>query len=69
MRVVVGENFRFGKGRSGDLTTLVALSEKLGFSARAMEIARTIVTPTIVRMIRTESLPRSHQPCVPAGST
>jgi riboflavin kinase/FMN adenylyltransferase len=38
VRVVVGENFRFGKGRSGDLTSLVALSEKLGFSARAMEI-------------------------------
>jgi riboflavin kinase/FMN adenylyltransferase len=38
VRVVVGENFRFGKGRSGDLSTLVRLSEELGFSARAMEI-------------------------------
>jgi riboflavin kinase/FMN adenylyltransferase len=37
-RVVVGQNFRFGKGRSGDLGTLAELGEQLGLSARAMEI-------------------------------
>jgi riboflavin kinase/FMN adenylyltransferase len=38
VRVVVGQNFRFGKGRSGDLGTLGALGSELGFSARAMDI-------------------------------
>jgi riboflavin kinase/FMN adenylyltransferase len=38
VKVVVGENFRFGKGRSGDLVALATLGEKLGFSARVMEI-------------------------------
>jgi riboflavin kinase/FMN adenylyltransferase len=34
-RVVVGQNFRFGKGRAGDFGTLVALGEELGFEARS----------------------------------
>jgi riboflavin kinase/FMN adenylyltransferase len=38
VRIVVGQNFRFGKGRSGDLGTLAALGGELGFTARAMEI-------------------------------
>ena len=38
VRVVVGQNFRFGKGRSGDLSTLATLGPELGFSAHAMEI-------------------------------
>ncbi len=33
--VLVGENFRFGKGRAGDLSVLQELGEKLGFEARA----------------------------------
>jgi riboflavin kinase/FMN adenylyltransferase len=33
--VVVGNNFRFGLRRSGDLSTLTALGQKLGFEARA----------------------------------
>jgi riboflavin kinase/FMN adenylyltransferase len=33
--VLVGENFRFGKGRSGDLATLKQLGKDLGFDARA----------------------------------
>jgi riboflavin kinase/FMN adenylyltransferase len=37
-RVVVGRNFRFGSGRSGDLATLGEIGEPLGLSARAMEI-------------------------------
>lgn len=33
--VLVGENFRFGKGRAGDLTTLQELGKELGFEAWA----------------------------------
>lgn len=33
--VLVGENFRFGKGRAGDLSTLQELGEELGFEAWA----------------------------------
>lgn len=33
--VVVGQNFRFGRGRSGDLAVLGRLGEELGFSARS----------------------------------
>jgi riboflavin kinase / FMN adenylyltransferase len=33
--VLVGENFRFGRGRSGDLVMLRALGTTLGFEARA----------------------------------
>lgn len=33
--VVVGKNFRFGRARTGDLATLEALGQALGFEARA----------------------------------
>jgi riboflavin kinase / FMN adenylyltransferase len=33
--VVVGQNFRFGRGRAGDLSVLGALGDKLGFVARS----------------------------------
>lgn len=33
--VLVGENFRFGKGRAGDLSTLKSLGKDLGFEAWA----------------------------------
>lgn len=33
--VQVGHNFRFGRGRSGDLATLTELGERYGFDARA----------------------------------
>ena len=33
--VVVGQNFRFGHGRAGDLALLGTLGDKLGFSARS----------------------------------
>lgn len=36
--VVVGENFRFGQGRKGDLALLRALGKQLGFRAVAQEI-------------------------------
>jgi len=37
--VVVGQNFRFGAKRSGDLATLQALGAQLGFEARAHAMA------------------------------
>ena len=37
--VVVGENFRFGKDRSGDLTTLQFLGQALGFRTLAAVVA------------------------------
>jgi len=37
-RVVVGENFRFGRERVGDLSTLISLGRQLGFLAKATEI-------------------------------
>jgi riboflavin kinase/FMN adenylyltransferase len=36
--VMVGQNFRFGKGRAGDLAALAMLGQELGFAAEAMEI-------------------------------
>ncbi len=38
-RVVVGKNFRFGKGRAGDFDELVELGSKLGFTARSEPLA------------------------------
>jgi riboflavin kinase/FMN adenylyltransferase len=34
-QVIVGENFRFGRGRAGDFATLHTLGAELGFEARA----------------------------------
>jgi riboflavin kinase / FMN adenylyltransferase len=37
--VIVGDNFRFGHERAGDLDTLVALGRELGFEARASSLS------------------------------
>lgn len=37
--VLVGENFRFGKGRGGDLDELARLGARFGFSAHAQALA------------------------------
>jgi riboflavin kinase/FMN adenylyltransferase len=37
--VIVGDNFRFGHGRAGDLGTLVSLGRELGFEARASSLS------------------------------
>jgi riboflavin kinase/FMN adenylyltransferase len=37
-RVVVGQDFRFGQGRAGDLDTLMALGQELGFTAHPAAI-------------------------------
>lgn len=38
--VVIGENFRFGRDRTGDAATLEALGEELGFSVEIIEAVR-----------------------------
>lgn len=43
--VIVGENFRFGHGRAGDLATLRDLGAELGFEARAEDIAGDALGP------------------------
>jgi len=37
--VIVGDNFRFGHRRAGDLDTLVALGQELGFAAHASALS------------------------------
>ena len=37
--VIVGDNFRFGHQRAGDLKTLVALGQQLGFAAHASSLS------------------------------
>ena len=37
--VIVGENFRFGHERAGDLPSLVALGQELGFAAHASSLS------------------------------
>lgn len=50
-KVLVGENHRFGKDRAGDLGTLQALGEELGFEAREVALLREseVVSSTVVR--------------------
>lgn len=51
-QVIVGENFRFGRGRSGDFSTLRALGAELGFEARAEPLhgdSRGVISSTRVR--------------------
>ncbi len=50
--VIVGENFRFGRQRAGDLATLRGLGEELGFAASAcllLQDAGGVVSSTRVR--------------------
>jgi riboflavin kinase/FMN adenylyltransferase len=53
-RVLVGENFRFGKDRAGDLSTLRALGDELGFAADAVglvELDGDIVSSSRIRTL------------------
>lgn len=53
-RVVVGANFRFGKGRAGDLRALKELGKQFGFSADALPLltdADTTISSTRVRAL------------------
>jgi riboflavin kinase/FMN adenylyltransferase len=51
-QVIVGENFRFGRGRAGDFETLHALGRELGFEARAEALhsdASGVISSTRIR--------------------
>lgn len=51
-QVIVGENFRFGRGRSGDADTLRALGAELGFEARAEALSgddQGVISSTRIR--------------------
>lgn len=43
--VIVGDNFRFGHRRAGDLHTLVALGHELGFAAHASSLSGDAIGP------------------------
>ena len=43
--VIVGENFRFGHGRAGDLATLVGLGGELGFQAHVSALSGDAAGP------------------------
>jgi len=50
--VSVGENFRFGRGRAGDLGVLTKLGNELGFEARTQELcgdAGGVISSTRIR--------------------
>jgi riboflavin kinase/FMN adenylyltransferase len=50
--VLVGENFRFGRGRTGDHSTLRALAQELGFEAHAEALSsdeRGVISSTRIR--------------------
>jgi riboflavin kinase / FMN adenylyltransferase len=50
--VMVGENFRFGQGRTGDAQTLRALGQELGFDAHAEALnadERGVISSTRIR--------------------
>ena len=50
--VLVGENFRFGRGRAGDLAVLTRLGNELGFEARTQELcgdAGGVISSTRIR--------------------
>lgn len=56
--VLVGENFRFGKGRAGDLATLQRLGKELGFEAWAETLrgdAHGAFSSTRIRALLAES--------------
>lgn len=51
-RVIVGANFRFGRGRAGTLEVLSALGAELGFSAAALPLLETSGTAISSSRIR-----------------
>lgn len=51
-RVIVGENFRFGRGRSGDFSELSRLGAVLGFGATAAQLERDAEGPISSTRVR-----------------
>lgn len=59
--VVVGEDFRFGKGRAGDVILLERLGRELGFAVRPVPLVRFAdgeVSSTAIRTALAEGRPR-----------
>ena len=56
--VVVGEDFHFGKGRAGDVSTLATLGSELGFTALAHEPVRDAQTGQVISSTRVRQLVR-----------
>ena len=50
--VLVGENFRFGRGRAGDFALLETLGQELGFHARATALERDAIGPISSTRVR-----------------
>lgn len=50
--VIVGENFRFGRGRRGDFAELSRLGKELGFQARAAQLERDEAGPISSTRVR-----------------
>jgi riboflavin kinase/FMN adenylyltransferase len=50
---IVGDNFRFGHQRAGDLSTLVALGRELGFAAHASSLSGDAQGPYSSTRVRT----------------
>lgn len=53
-RVVVGEDFRFGRDRRGDVGLLAAEGERLGFSVEGVELGRSsdeVISSTRIRAL------------------
>ena len=55
--VVAGADFRFGRGRSGDL----ALLEELGFETRVVPLVEGVSSSTIRDLLRAGEVERSAQ--------
>lgn len=59
--VIVGEDFRFGKGRDGDVDALRAFGEEMGFGvtiAPLLDLGQTEVSSTAIRDALSEGRPR-----------
>ncbi len=63
--VIVGENFRFGRARSGDFATLRGLGTELGFEARAealhMDAAGVVSSTRIRELISTGAVQAAEE--------
>ena len=59
-KVIVGENFRFGNGRAGDVSKLKSYSQTYGFSVRSIApliIERSVVSSSLIRELLEQGRP------------
>jgi len=55
--VIIGEGFRFGKGRKGDIGTLISLAPRYGYRVEAVPpvtIDQRVVSSTLIRQLISE---------------